>query len=120
MLLGAVDLESHQLEELRRRRPASELVLGDTEASQIFERQIDPAAAIILGDVAQDVGPLERQAALDGGRRRRRVAGAQMQARRQPDHRRDLVAIVVEFFGRLVAGDVEVGGGDAVDHFLEQ
>ena len=39
-------------------------VVADAGVAQIFARQIEPAALGILGEIAQDVGELERAAEL--------------------------------------------------------
>ena len=103
----------------RVQRLRAEIPFGDAEAREIVERQVDAAAREVAGDVAQDVGQLQRDAEID------RV----LLARRDPGSRRSRTHISptaeatrmqysVELLERLVAPPVQVHL-DAVDQRLE-
>ena len=100
------------------------------EPGQRFGRQVDAAGGGVLGEVPQDVRPLERPPAGQRG-----LAGVGVQFVTAPDvqaaqpHRPgDVVAVAVEFRRRLKehAGRPRLGGrpgevgGDAVDHVPRQ
>ena len=75
----AGDLEGEQLADLRRRRPGREVGAGDAEPVEVLLRQVDPAAAQVLADVADEVRQLEGLAErLRRGRRRAASSGSRI------------------------------------------
>ena len=56
---GAGDLEPQQLDDVRRRRSRRQVGAGHAEPVEVLLRQVDAAAAQVLGDVADEVGELE-------------------------------------------------------------
>src|SRR5581483_4498466 len=59
-LAGALDLEAHQIAELRRVVSGGQVCFRDPEPAQVFERKIDAAFLEIYPDVLPEIGQLQR------------------------------------------------------------
>ena len=96
--------------------------VGDlaAEALEVLARQVDAAGRDVLGEVAQDVAELEREAEVVGERRAGRAVGAVEDAEREPaDRARDAAAVVLELGEGRVLGAAHVHLG-AVDELAER
>ena len=94
------------------RRARASHASGSMPASRSqCERQIEPAGARVLADVARDVGELHRDAEIAGARhQRRRVAHAHQQRHHRADRAGDARGIVVQLRKRLVAAAFRIPG----------
>ena len=72
------------------------IVAGDAGMQQAFARQIEPAEAGVLVDVAQDVGQLQRAAEMMGEQDAVLLGQAEHPHRQPPDGAGDAVAIEIE------------------------
>src|SRR5258708_19145417 len=61
-LACALDLELHELKELRRRAALRDVFFGHAEVAQIFKRKIDASFAVVNGNVLPEIGELQRGA----------------------------------------------------------
>jgi hypothetical protein len=64
----AGDLKAHHGLELGGEVAVEEVVFGDMEAVEVVEGDVDAAAGGVFGDIAEDVGELDGEAAVEGSR----------------------------------------------------
>jgi hypothetical protein len=99
---------THELDELLGVPSGLQILDGHAELPQILLRQVDPAAARVGADVANDVRQLERRAQVDRVLARPRIGVAKDLDAAEADGRGHPIAIRVQVFGGLVACAIEI------------
>src|SRR5581483_3344966 len=108
----------HERLEGRVRRATSKTLGIAAEAAEVVRRQVDPATVEVFGQVAEDVGQLQRDAGVFGVDLRLLPAKSPNVDARQPDGRRDAVAVAVQGCEVGEVNRVQVHL-DAVEHVFE-
>src|SRR5262245_48291542 len=101
-------LEGHQRTDARRVASREELLLVAGEARQVVEREVEPPAGGVLGDVAQDVRELECDAEIAGVVGCGGVPAAEDLDAQEPDGRGHQVAVLLELVEGRVASARQV------------